>query len=536
MKVLKIIAGVENIVIELEKNAEGFIDVCASVALTCGVKEIEFTPGRAIWSQTCKIEKGCVTIPRYAEDYDLLICRFTVRHEGQLLNGVRFVTDFSEGFSKYNYDYPMINRPVGTWVTAEPEDIDELRFGYMMSELNQAWFLTLAPKEDDYAHVWNGNTYYIQRKMVEEVDDYMSRAAVRKLPCLIRFINRYKYRLRGSDDRLASIIQHPGYESDFDGVEMSAVNLRTEDGLNHYCACLDFIFDRYSNPENPYCWSIMTDIGNEVNSQQIWHNAGPMTCEAFMEEYSVALRLAWLLSRKYYAHHRINISLEQNFAVPFVNDPMHYYSNKECLEWLAYYCHRDGDFDWGVAAHPYPENLNYPDFYNDRSALFSLDTPKITLKNMEVWPAYLSQKQFLYRGQIRHIVFDEQGFNTRDDAPYTEKQGAYGFVLAYLKLRKSPYIDLILLHRYSDIPNGEEYGLNLGLRRSLGYADDEHLKQILGPHKMICDAIRAMDTDEEELWIKAARDYIGAELFDDVLNPPMVKVEERKQTITNFEI
>ena len=37
-------------------------------------------------------------------------------------------------------------------------------------------------------------------------------------------------------------------------------------------------------------------------------------------------------------------------------------------------------------------------------------------------------------------------------------------MLAYLKLRQNPAIDLFLIHRYIDIPFDQEYGLNLGLR------------------------------------------------------------------------
>ena len=35
--------------------------------------------------------------------------------------------------------------------------------------------------------------------------------------------------------------------------------------------------------------------------------------------------------------------------------------------------------------------------------------------------------------------------------------------------------------------------------------------------KKICRAIAAMDTPEEEKWIKEAREYIGPELFDSLL-------------------
>lgn len=536
MKIITITASPDQIQIALDQSVNSTVHVSASVPVTCGDPNANFIPGRIIFQQNIVACAGILKLPRYENGYDMLICRYQVTVGEAVLSGVCFVTDFTEDFSRYSYDYPTIERPIGTWVSATPEDMDMLRFGYMMNELNQAWLMTVHPTADDVPYEWNGKTYYFQKSMLDEIDHYMAATAQRKVPCLIRLINRNRYRLRNADPDLFSIIKHPAYEDDFEGVEMSAFNVRTEEGLNYYCACLDFLFARYCAPDGLYGWSIMMDIGNEINSQRIWHNAGAMSCEGFMEEYTVSLRLAWLLARKYYAHHRINISLEQNFSTPHMDDTQKYYPARDCLVYLAKQCHRDGDFDWSVAGHPYPENLSYPDFYNDRSAVFSFDAKKITLKNMEVWPAFLSRPEFLYRGKPRHIIFDEQGFNTRPDAPYTEEQGAYAFVLAYLKMRSNPYIDLMLIHRYADIPNNEEYGLNLGLRRSLGYADPEHLEVVLGPHKMICDAIRAMDSPMEDAWVRAARAYIGPALFDAVLHPPKVEEGESIGLITNFDV
>lgn len=535
MKVLKITAFPQKIELTLDAAVQAEVQVQAFVPLVCADKQADFEPGRAVLNWKNKVNGNTVELSRY-ENYDLLICRFEAKIQGSTVEGIRYVTDFSEDFAAYQYTPPKLERPIGTWCNALAEDVDKMRFGYMMDELDHAWLMTLHPKADDIAHIWNGKTYYFSKEKVEEHDAMLAPLAEKGIPCLLRFINRFHYHLRDADPELFEMLRHPGYEADFPGVEMSAVNLRTEAGLNYYCACLDFLFQRYGNPEGGFGWSMMMDVGNEVNSQRIWHNAGPMECDAFMEEYTGALRLAWQLSHQYYAQYRVNISLEQNFSAIFQPEPLYYYSSWDCLMALIHYCHRDGDFDWGVAAHPYPENLSYPDFYNDRRPTFSFDTPLITMKNMEVWPALLSSPEFLYRGQARHVIFDEQGFNTREEHPYTEEQGAYAFVLAYLKMRQNPAIDMMLIHRYIDIPFNEEYGLNLGLRRCLGYADEEHLVNIPGPHKMICQAIEAMDTPQEDAWIRAARAYIGPELFDSVLNPPEIDQKKAERYITNFNV
>ncbi len=526
MKIKSITAFPDTIRFTFTDEIHEILTICTYVPLVCGNDSPDFVPGkvvfpgRAVSCQTAAVQGEYAEIPRFCGDFDQLVCRFSVTRNGIPIPGVCYVTDFSEDFSRWNYDPPIIDRPVGTWVTALPEDQEYLRFGYMMTEIDMAWILTLHPEEDDIAHSFNGRTYYFRRDMMELYEAFSKPYTDRGIPFLIRFINRFHYQNHDASEELFSLLRHPGYEPDFPAVEMSAFNLRTEDGFSMYCAALDFLFARYASPDSPYGWSVMTDIGNEVNSPGMWHNMGPMPCEGFMEEYTVSLRLAWLLSHKYYAHHRVNISLEHHFNVADgVGDSLHFYPAAQCLAELIRICRRDGDFDWGVAAHPYPSDVLNPAFWEDKDAVFSLDTPKITLKNMEVWPALLSSPDYLYRGQPRHVIFDEQGFHTNDDDPDTENKGAYAFVLAWLKLRRQPGIELLLLHRYADMPDDSEYSLKLGLRRALGYGDERHLLILPGAYKKVCYAIRDMDTPAQEQWIREARDFIGPERFDALLDP-----------------
>ena len=51
----------------------------------------------------------------------------------------------------------------------------------------------------------------------------------------------------------------------------------------------------------------------------------------------------------------------------------------------------EGDFDWAIAYHPYPQNLFDPRVWADTEATFTFDTPKITYKNLEVLDAWVRQ-------------------------------------------------------------------------------------------------------------------------------------------------
>ncbi|MBQ7379501.1 MAG: hypothetical protein IJW70_07495 [Clostridia bacterium] len=472
---------------------------------------------------TDKKKKDRVIFDRFAGDIDLLLCRFEVDVEGKTLDGVRYVTDIAPECSASAPTPFEVKRPVGTWVTAIPEDIDYLGMGCMMTEINSPWIQTVTPTEQDISHVFCGKTYYFDKPTMDLYDRLMQPCIDRGIPCLIRAINRFSYRLKGSDDTLTSIIGHPGYEPTGFNEQMSAFNLRTEDGFWMYCAFIDFLCARYMDKASPlYCSDVM-DIGNEINAQEVWHNTGAMTCADFMEEYTVSLRLAHLIARKYNAGSRVNISLDHYFATALKEGNEHYYPGRACLAYLADYCHRDGDFDWGIAAHPYPENLTKPDFYNDTTATFDWNTPRITMRNLEMLQGLVELPEFLYRGKTRTVVCDEQGFHTDYNDPESENKGAYAFVLLMEKLQRCPNITWFLINRYADMPLGDESELHLGLRYEKGYADDMHLLINPGDYKKICYAMRAFGTAEWQRWIDEARAYIGAELYDSLLAPVMSK-------------
>ena len=520
MKVVSIVASANEIKIQIpELSGKEKAVARAFVPLVCGNSKENKTPGRLVY-ESLSTQKGGFAFPRFFGSYDLSICRFEVEIDGIKLNGVRYVTDLDEGFSRDQFEFE-VNKPVGTWVTSTEEDMDLLGFGCMMNEFNTAWIQTVSPKEDDITHEWNGKTYYFDREFMNLYDELMLPCVKRNIPCLIRLINRFSYRLCGSDDALIKIIGHPEYAPTGFNEQMSAFNLRTEEGLDMYCACIDFLCARYADPKSPLFCSTVMDIGNEINAQNTWHNCGQMSCADYMEEYSEQLRLAHLIARKYNSSFRVDVSFDHNFAEHILEpDRMRHYPSRDCLAYLAAYCRRDGDFEWGISAHPYPEDLSRPDFYNDKTATFSFDSPRITMKNLEVWQALVELPELSYRGMPRRVVFDEQGFHTRSDDPETENKGAYAFVLAYLKLRRCANIDWFIINRYADMPLDDESGLHLGIRYENGYADPRHILINPGDYKKICYAIRDMETEDEKRWESEARDYIGAELFDHLLSPP----------------
>jgi hypothetical protein len=305
--------------------------------------------------------------------------------------------------------------------------------------------------------------------------------------------------LFGGDNNplLNSMAIHPNYDAE--GF-ISAFNMHTEDGVAYYGAFLDYLASRYMREDAKFGRVTGFILSNVVDAQWVWGNAGEMTVEAYVKEYTGALRMACQTAQKYYSEGRAYISLTHLFNISFdMAKPLRYYKGREVLETLSRCAVQDGNFGWNVAFHPYPEDLRYPDFWNDRRVSFAFTAPRITFKNIEVLPAFMAQEHLLYRGAPRRIIFSEQGFNSFD--AHSEELGYAGYCLAYKKIEAQPTIEAFIFHSYRD--NKYEFGLNLGLRRS---SDDP---EVLGEAKPAWYAMRDMGTEREAAAIAKAISIIG---------------------------
>lgn len=520
MNITSIIACRDEIQFHIPAAQQGdCFRIQARVPVVCGDATAPFAPGRIVAAHTVVAGPSGLAIPRFAGPYDCITCRFEVLSGEAPIEGVCYVTALDAAVPEWSAPYPSL--PIKA-LGCGPEEARLLGVRQSAVGVNQATFMTLSP-EGAIEYIRNGKPYYFRKSAVQELDATLTALAEQGVLCLIRYINGpFLGPDESVEDDLIDILLHPAHDNDYPSAYMSAFNVRTEQGIDYFCACTEFLAERYARQDRKYGWGLSFEMGNEVTSQYIWNNAGELTCREFMAEYTTVLRLAWLLSAKHYAHFRVHTSFDQYFTGRHVPDqPKRFYGMRESIDGIAEACARDGDFPWNVAFHPYPENLSYPDFYHDREPNHSFETRRITFKNIEVMPAYLAQPHLLYQGQPRRIILPEQGFNTRSGEPHTEWEAAHAYCLAYLKIRNQPTIDLFLHYSYMDNP--WEFGLNLGVRRFGGY--DECKRQVAGEPKPIYWVLRDMDTPAEQGRIEAARSFIGPDLFDRMLHPPAVVPE-----------
>jgi len=292
---------------------------------------------------------------------------------------------------------------------------------------------------------------------------------------------------------------------------LGAFNLTDERGLRYYRAAFEYLAHRYTDPSGEHGWVSGFVVGNELQSHWAWHNMGRATPEEVTREYADQLRVAWLAVRRFHSGVRVYVSMDHTWATHLDPDPMKSMRGDQFLERLNEISIAGGNFPWDVAFHPYPENLFEPRFWNDQTAVLGFDTPRITFRNLEVLPAFLAQRRFLYRGKPRRIILSEQGFHC-PEGPEGERIQAAAYAYAHYKVSHIPSISAFLLHRHVD--HRDMGGLLMGLwTRELDVPDPEAPDR----KRLIWDVFRWADTDGWRNAFEFAKPIIGIEDWEEAL-------------------
>jgi hypothetical protein len=346
-----------------------------------------------------------------------------------------------------------------------------------------------------------GKTWYVNDAAIANLDRSLLEASRRNLVVLaILLIPQGGNAEPGSFRRL---IAHP--DADPAGIYVMP-NLTSAEGVEAYSAVLDLLAERYSRPNKPLGRIHHWIVHNEVNSGWVWTNMGEKTALRYMDVYHKSMRLTHLIARQYDSHSRSFISLEHNWTSTH-NARCH--PGRELLELLIDYSHAEGDFEWSLAYHPYPQDLRNPRTWEDRDAVFRFDTPLITFRNIEVIDAWMRQPRALYMGrQLRDIQFTEQAPNSPDYSEKSLREQAAALAYLWKKLERLDSISMFHVHNWVD--NRHEGGLRIGLRR---FPDDAEAP--LGK-KPIWHTYRALGTSAQEKVIAPLKETIGIQDWSEI--------------------
>jgi hypothetical protein len=283
-------------------------------------------------------------------------------------------------------------------------------------------------------------------------------------------------------------------------------NLTTHEGVNCYAAALDFLASRYNRPDNAYGRIHKWIMHNEVDAGLSWTNMGRKPMMIYLDNYLRSMRICYNISRQYDPHSEVMGSFTHSWV-----EPVELYSSKEMLTAMQQFSTLEGDFQWGVGYHSYPQDLNEPKTWNDTKATFSTNSPLVTFKNLEVIDHWIRQPENRYLlTDKRTLWLSENGTNSRSYNSTDLMEQAAGFAYAWKKLSLLEGIDAIQWHSWID--DRTESGLRVGLRR---YPDDETDP---GGAKPVWYAYQAAGTEREDEVFEPYKSIIGIQNWNEIMH------------------
>ncbi|PAW82763.1 MAG: hypothetical protein B9S33_14680 [Pedosphaera sp. Tous-C6FEB] len=340
---------------------------------------------------------------------------------------------------------------------------------------------------------FEGRTYFLNESRLRAHDTTLRHLAAREvIVSAILLVGNG----RQPDGTPHTAMTHP--EAEARGT-YSIPNLTAEAPAQLYRAALHLMAERWSRADGAHGRVANWIMHNEVDQAATWTNMGAQPVARYLETYLRSARLMHHTARLFDPHARVFISLTHHWAKQSSGSGT--YIVREMLELFAEMARAEGDFEWGVAYHPYPQNLRNPDAWNDRDPTDTFDTPYITPKNIAVLPRFLDQPRFHFAGQPRGILLSEQGFNTPTLSEADQRRQAAGLIYVFRQIRPLKAIEAYHLHRYQDMPAGEG-GLRLGIITETG------------AHKLGWEVYRALGTPREAEF---------APLADEVMARPQSK-------------
>ena len=400
-------------------------------------------------------------LPRFEDGHDRLFDRFLMTDaSGDLVAPGRCVTDLTDLAS----DAPALPQPTTVKGLQSVCDIDDaLSLGVEHVAINVSLASLLAPAGGSGpCRIVDGVPVCASAAYLRRLDQSITRftaAGVRVNLIILNILPR--------GGRLTPLV-HPRTDLAAPN-RIGAFNLTDAAGTRLFRGLMELLAQRYSRPDAQSGLVAGYIIGNEVQSHHDWYNLGPADAATVAAEYTKAVRVADLAVRRFQPDARVYISLDHHWTrshrPPTAQGPsLQSLPGRELLDRLHAILVAEGDIPYGVAFHPYPENLGNPRTWADATATFNVETPRVTFKNLEVLVAYLRRPEMRYQGEPRRLLLSEQGFHC-PATPNGEALQAAAYAYAYERVRQVGGVEAFLYHRHVDHPG--EGGLRLGLRENV---------------------------------------------------------------------
>ena len=338
------------------------------------------------------------------------------------------------------------------------QEIADLNLSSATINLLPLSYMSLTPGGDyTVAHEYLGKTYYFNGARIEAEIDEPLRIASRH-GVSVAAILLIQNAAQSADPSLGALMQHP----DYSGTLYTMPDMTTPESVHAYAAMIDFFASRYSASDMRISHWI---IHNEIDGGVHWTNmGGDVPLATYMDTYLKSMRLVYNIAHQYDPNAEAFVSLAHGWTEEAGGG---WYKVTDILDMMNRYSRAEGDFFWAPAYHSYGVAISDPRIWLDENVSYSMQSPNVSMRNLEVLDRWVKTPENMYRGEImRKVWLSEAGVgsgNTND--PYDDKtlsDQAAGFAYSWLKIQALDGIEGLQWHNWFD---SMEEGAKLGLRK-----------------------------------------------------------------------
>lgn len=428
--------------------------------------------------------------------YDRVLSKWAIVSNNSLVSHARYAdaVEVKNGPAEMK---PATKKGLGGYFaeSTQTSDLDELGItSVTVNVVLNVMINTTSSGDYSITHSYGGKTYYMSKSQVSMYDKQFKACASRNIVTSAIIL------VRSSDTNAATkILTHP----DCNGGNYTMPNLTSAESVNLYAAALDFLASRYNG--GSYGRINHWIMHNEVDFSSEWTNMGEQPEMLYMDAYVKSMRICYLLARKYDSFASSLISLTHCWAKADGQ-----YAPKSLLADLNLHSGAEGDFYWGVAYHPYPQDLSRPEFWkNDTQSTYSANSNYCTFKNLEVVNDWALTRANWYKGEKKRILFlSENGTNSPSYSDSDLAKQAAGACWMWKKVSVLGGIDAVQWHNWRD--NKAEAGLRIGLRK---------FPEEGGGTKPVWDVYKAAGTVTEDTVFQPYLSVIGISDWSGISQP-----------------
>lgn len=340
-------------------------------------------------------------------------------------------------------------------------------------------------------YIYKGHEYYFNGAIINAYDGlftYLTQMGICSTAIVLNDWN---------DDYIEMI--HPKARDKNSEAFYYMFNTAEMEGVNELEAVASFLTERYCGGEHGMVYNWV--IANEINQFKTWNYMNTDDVEYYAQEFEKAFRIFYQAAKSRYANSKVYFSIDHDWNSNNDDIP-DYFNGRELLTAFNDIAVKHGNYDWGIAVHPYPDPLTRVNYWSQEYDK-TQDAPILSIMNLSVLTDFLKQEAYLdTKGDVRSITITELGFSSVSG----EKLQAAAFAYCYYILDANPYIDAFILNRQTDAPEELLYGLAFGIY------EYDHSKKYL--REVFC----YIDTKQASEYTDFMLNILGADTLEEALS------------------